>query len=424
MMTRLKFKEKLVRPTVPSLTDPSFTAVKWLVPSVGILFALVGYVIDCAQRSLLAFPTDDARLDNGDRVQNAAEFLRFLFTVIGDRLLTLGSLKGFSLGGHGSLLFALTLAVVAVLVAPVVRDAKNNALRVAATALTCVLPLATIALLTVKFVYFDAPVMRIESAVVGIGVPKIAIERGIAASVPSSAASSDSVITPLNDRLRAAVPAPIGDLVSDRALSLWRLMSCSRIAGENMNHNFEFGSASGVSCEAPNDKNLVVLSTQLQAKEMLAGEFDASLWMGVLIVLTSAALLRARTVQNTALAVVALVYLLTIPYAWGKLLKPVDFSYALIRGADNTFIEIDDQNELKDMKSTYAFVLGRDSGYVTLLQGVREPCSNGFSTAVRFSSVPASKIVAIEQIFRLDVINWALRKQSKCPIEQGPQRPG
>lgn len=305
-----KFKEKPEK-----AADPSLTVAKWLVPTAGILFGLVGYVIDAAHRSLLAFPTDDGRLDDGGRVQDAAEFLRFLFTLIGDRLLTLASFRGFSLGGNGWLLLVCTALVVAVLAANFLREPERKGVRATASVFRHALPLVVVSLITVKFVYFDAPVMRIESVVVEIGVPEVAVSRALAASAPANGASGP-LTRPLKDRLKGNAPAPVSHFVSDRAYALWRLMACSRIGDDSARLGATYTLAAGARCNETDDSKKLVPLTNQTAEDTLAGEFDAALWIGALIVVASAVLLLRRTVQGTALAVIALAYLLTIPYSW------------------------------------------------------------------------------------------------------------
>lgn len=399
--------------------DLTLTVVKWLVPTAGILFVLVGYVIDSAHRSLLAFPTDDGRLDDGGRIQDTSDFLRFFFTLIGDRLITLASGTTFSLGGHWLLLLCSTVVVCAAVLGNFLPEHKHERVRTAATVMNRALPCLAVMLVATKFVYFDAPIMRLESVVVGIGVPKAAVAKAELVSngeksVLAEHSSKDAgpLTKSLTERLKESSPAPIGNFVSDRAFRLWRLMACARIGDETFSPAATL--AQIADCFNNSDK-----LNKLKAQSILEGEFDAGLWMGGLIAMTASALLFRRTASSTVLAVLAFVCLVTVPYAWGKLLKPVDFSYALIRGEEKTFLVSSGRGEQpRDVGATYAFVLTQDAGSVTLLQGVRESCGFGSSIALRFSSVPASKILAIEQIFRLDVIEWALRTQIKCPVSE------
>ncbi|WP_416758188.1 hypothetical protein ACNI65_17095 [Roseateles sp. So40a] len=412
-----RYEEKPKEPA-----DTTLIVAKWLVPTAGVLFGLVGYVIDSAQRSLLAFPTDNARLDDGGRVQDAADFLRFFFTLVGDRLLTLGSRTSFSLGGHWLLLACLTALTVAVLLSCVLRKSNaSHGRKTAIVLLAASLPWWVVALITVKFVYFDAPVMRLEAVIVERGVAEEAVRRAadrpLAASSASAATPGAAVTAPLKTRLVPTTLGPVGTTVSDRAFQLWRLIACSRIGGDTLPP--EAVLARSANCTDPVD----ALPKKKAAAE-LAGEFDASLWLAALISAGAVGLLARRTAYATALGILGLAYLLTVPYAWGKLLKPVDFSYAVVRAADETFQVAGPRGGLPlNVKSTYAFVLGRDSSAVTLLQGVEEPCHPTSGRVLRFSSVPASRIVAIEQIFRLDVIEWALRTQSDCPITEDRPTP-
>jgi hypothetical protein len=408
-----KYKEKAEEPG-----DPTLTLVKWLVPSAGILFGLVGYVIDAAHRSLLAFPTDDGRLDDGGRIQDAADFLRFLVTLVADRIVTLGSFNAISLGGHGFLVLGCSVLLAAVLLGPFAakRICKNEerGLAIGSFARRS-LPWVALVLIGLKFVNFDAPAMRIESVIVGVGAPRSASPQAGAASAPASPAVSRT--RSLVPRLEESTEGRIGSFIAQRAIRMWQLMMCARISTAPQ----KLDPAWGATCTETGEATGLQIDSS-RARQLLAGEFDAGLWLGALIAFAAVALLLRRTAAQTALAVFSLVYLLSVPYAWGKLLKPVDFSYARVRAVADIFLVTTERAKPpEDVKAIDAFVLAKDAGSVTLLQGVREPCSDGPSIALRFSSLPTSKVVAIEQIYRQDVIEWALRTQRNCP--QGPPPP-
>ena len=56
---------------------------------------------------------------------------------------------------------------------------------------------------------------------------------------------------------------------------------------------------------------------------MIKGEFDAAALLGIVIGLVCAVLLGVRKPAAQAVAVLGLAYLLTIPYAYGKLIKSI-----------------------------------------------------------------------------------------------------
>ena len=367
----------------------------WLIPSFGALFALIGYVVQSAQRSLLGFPTDDGALisSTGD----AADFLRYVLTLVGDRLLGLGSLTWPSMGGHGTLLVVCGLTAAAV-VAWRLSLWGRNPHRAAAWMLGAVM----LALLTAKFVVFDAPVMRIEGVIVGIGVPESTPEL-------DSKPATRSIAT----RLEELSGGHLDKAISARARQVWRLMVCSRVGTHPLPVEADLvgpGSCSG--SELPGKDT---------DKAMLTGEFDASLLMGVFIAVPAGLLLALRVPLATGAGLLAMAYLLTIPYAYGKLLKPVNFTYALVRIAPGTLVTAKPEvSSAPKVDRLNAFVLTREGGAVTLLQDVPEACSkNGTSTALRFASFPTAKLVSIEFIYRKDVIEWAMRTQRKCPKLDG-----
>jgi hypothetical protein len=401
-----KFKEKHEPPA-----DPVITLVKWLVPTAGVLFGLVGYVIDAAHRSLLGFPTEDGGFDSSGRVQDATDFLRFLVTLLGDRLVTLASLNSISMGGHWTLVLFCSAMLALVIAQKRLAASKLTWLNKPGSWLASALPFLVVVFVALKFFCFDAPAMRIESVIVGSGIPKEAAKAEAVSRAASGLFETQAKVVPtkvLRPRLEDDKSAPVGSFISGRALRLWNLMVCSRVGGEGTKDDLP--SAAEAKCSAANSE-----LTSAAAKTLLAGEFDAGLSIAILIAVASTALLLRRTPANTALALLAFAYLLTVPYAWGKFLKPVNFPYALVRTESGMFYLAQKAPEKPlDVKQAYAFVLVREGGSVTILHGVFEPCSRGNSVALRFASFPASKVVAIEQIYRLDVIEWALRTERDC----------
>jgi len=362
------------------VADPVSTAfAKWLIPTFGILFALIGYVVRSAYRSLLGFPDGgDGAVGEGGYNADAADFLRSVLTLLGDRLLSL--MHGVPLGGHGLML---VLGLVSVLLAVGLYRLLHR--RVASWMPGLALGIVLLALVTTKFIFFDAPLMRIENAIVGVGFdyerPK-GEQRGLS----------------LLDRLSRSRQGGLDELVSDRAQHLWWLIVCTRVKAVALPNNPDFGGSRSCTGDAE------------ATRTMLMGEFDADLLLALLSVWPAALLVRQRTPVATSAGLLALAYLLTIPYAYGKLLKPVDFAYAMVRFEPGSL-----HGSVPKFDSVYAFVISRTEGQVTLLEAVPESCSFGESMVLRFSSLPVSKVLAIEQIYQRDVIAWKVLNEKKCP---------
>jgi hypothetical protein len=368
--------------------DLSFA--KWLIPTFGVLFALVGYTVRSAHSSLLGFPVgEESAAATGGYTADAADFLRYVLTVVGDGVLSIATTQGVPIGGHG-LLLAACAAVLALAIA-LPRSRYAGPLRERAA---LVLVLTVLAIVSVKFVVFDAPLSRIENAIVGEGVaPSTNPQKG--------APETQSLLSRLRDqqggRLEAAIAGRAGDL--------FRLLVCGRVA--QLPNNPEF--AGDRKCAEDTAASAAALH----------GEFNAILIFGLLIGIGAWALLRQRTPAATAVGLLAFAYLLTIPYAYGKLVKPVDFAYALVR------IDPGSKAGAQPVESN-GFLISRSGADVTLLAAVDEDCSNSKTVkrrALRFSSLPLSKVVSIERIYLRDVLTWAVLNEVDCPALDTPVAP-
>lgn len=363
----------------------SKSVAKWLIPSFGVLFALVGYVVHAAHRSLLGFPAGADGAPAGGYATDAADFLRYVLTLVGDEVVAFASFRGVPLGGHGLTVALCGLAAAAAIGYAMSKHGRADTRR-AAQALGIVL----LVLLSTKFVNFDAPLMRIENVIVGVGVD-------------TALRAEQAMTQPFSIRVTETRAGLVDTFISGRATEVWRLLVCSRI-GVPVANNPEFGGTQ--SCKGGTDSN----------KRLLRGEFNVQLLFGLMIALCGAMLLRLRAAAGTAAALLAFAYLLTVPYAYGKLVKSVDFVYALVRFAPESL-----RGQVKKGE-VYAFVVSRTSSDATLLEAIPEECSIGDSTVLRFSSLPMSKVAAIEQIYLRDVFTWAVLKQRACPtLSRYPQ---
>lgn len=370
--------------------DLSATFVKWFIPTFGVLFTLIGYAVHTAHLSLLGFPIgDSAGVSVSTYSAEAADFLRHIATLIGDRLFALGTLQSVSLGGHGILLLGCATAALITL-GYRFSSAGQSAPKFSAG----LLGLTVVALIATKFIWFDAPTMRVESVIAVAGLAELIQLKG-----------QDSPPT-FASRLSNKSRGGLDSVIATRTSNLWKLLVCGRLSSASLAENPDF-SKDGA-CSGSVELNQV----------MLKGEFDATAVLGIFIGVTSAVLLGVRKPLALACAVLGLTYLLTIPYAYGKLIKSVEFPFALVR-----FSPVTPHNG-RGPDTANAFVVARGAGEVTLLEAVPEFCSVGQRVTLRFWSLPTSRLIAIEQISSQDVITWAMGNARRCSsLKNGPLDP-
>lgn len=379
-----------------SFGELSASLVNWLVPTTGVLAGCVGWVVNSAHRSLLGFPTDEGGFDAG-RASDAADFARDLLTRLADLPVSLSSGEPVPLAGEGAV-----LAVSALLLAGVLWAGARAPRWLGRIGLVPLLVALLLGLSAVKFLHFDAPVMRLENVIVG------PIDFG--APPPLAPASTAAPAAPAS--APAAGPGRVEQLIGQRTGALWRALVCSRMAGVVLDDASPLAQAPCKgSADTPADLRQA-FSQQLQ------GEFNARLAMAVLIAAGALCLLAVAGMPGRVLAVLLLACQLTVPYAWGKLLMPVDYMFAHLR-----LLPAAGEPPLRT--EAHAFVLSREGGMFTLLQDSIETCSAEGSTSVsmRFSMVPASRVLVVEQIYRRDVIDWASRTERRCPDIQPPPPP-
>lgn len=372
--------KSVAAPAVPRI-DAGLVA-KWLIPSVAGLFAVVGYIVQSAHSSLLG---GSIVADEGaGYAAAAADFFYDLPTIAADLLLSCLTLSCMNpgqspLGGHG-----LPLAIVAALASaawwlPVLLRGHLSSWSPALA------PVLLVVALACKFVWLDAPIARIENVVV-------AANEG-------------------DDARPGWRPPPAGEqavdrLINARAEALWRHMACSRDPLPPV-----VGKAT-VSCAGIAHKD----------RRLTEGEFAARFLACALVALLAWKASRGAAPWRTVLALLGLATLLSLPHAYGKLLKPTIFAYG----------KVDLAKPLTDALAPVgsrpsplaAIVLARRSAAVDLLVVGSGHCANDGPKYVvtKVWVVPNAQVLSIREIFRRDVIGWKLSndQEGNCPDAKPP----
>lgn len=389
-------------------SSPS-AVVKWLIPSFGLLFLLVGYVVHSAHESLLGFPdSDGSHLEKSAYAADAADFLRDLLTSVGELLIDDLPRAEISVGGHVGLVLASLLAA-----ALAVALARIERLRSRAMAVQAGIGVALVVLIAVKFVMMDAPLTHVEHVMVGTADYRgQTVESRHDATPPLRTAWTEDIAPPQPAASAARLaadtvtgPRSIKQGILKRSARLWGLIVCSRLGGLTLPGNPGF---SGAHCASPpsvepGDRPPSAFEAW---KKELSGEYLAQVVTAIGIAVVATSLLRAPSALAKTVALLSLFSLLSVPYAYGKLVESVNFVFAkvsLVPGSPHG-------------APVLGFVVGRDGDHLDLLEAEQNaPCSYGTHSEIRFASLPASQILAIEQIYRRDIITWKVQVETSCP---------
>lgn len=344
-----------------ALTDAGVLA-KWLVPTAAAMFAVLGYVIESAHSSLLGGGISSSA--GAGFAAAAADFAYDLPTIAVDLLLACADQRcGRSgtalLAGHG---LTLLVALIAVLVALWLSRKRHRATVVWRTMLV---PVLLLSLLAGKFIWMDAPVARIENIVIG---------------------NPEDV--PLGGPSRVRSGGPLSALVDERAALLFKHIVCSR--GVQWPRAGPRVDCSGV---------------EGTGHELATGEFAARLIACGLVAWLAWRVARENASRwRLTLCVLSLGTLLTLPYAYGKLLKPTLFELGRVDLAtplsDAVSIE-------RDQRPLSAMLLARRANAVEFLVEGLGRCANEAKYLVtKVWSVSNSQLLAFREISRQDLIAW------------------
>jgi hypothetical protein len=359
---------------------------KWLVPSVGALFVVIGFIAQTAQDSLLGLglshPGSDAYISAG------ADFFLVLISTVVTAFENIFSFRAVSFDGYFWWLLVLSLFA-----AYVFRRASRGA------GVTGPL-LLLIVLLLGKFLLFDAPLLTIHDVVLHL---------------PPAAHEKLSFVKSFREGTEP--------LVRGRATMLKEEILCSR-AKDALAPN------AAITCTA--------FAKAPQYVHALTGEFLDQIWGTLLIVLTGAAVLRTahRSHAASGLAVLALLYSLTLPYAYGKLQRYALFNVGQIVISSDLAKHLVTEPDLAlprpaapptvppppapapqdTTQNLNVLILSRDSAIVDVLIVRSAACAGGGQQQrIARSTFAAGQVLAVEELYQDDVVAWTARQDHACP---------
>jgi hypothetical protein len=349
--------------TVHSASDSSVLATavsKWLVPSVSALFIAIGYVAVEAQQNLLGVKLDT--MGTAEYIVATGGFLRDICIILPDAAISVFT--------HAMidrlelvLMFCLMLACVSVAVVGPVYLSKK----------ICRFTIALVILTGATFIVMDAPLTRIEDAVVNSGT----VEGG----VPIEIRLSEKAMSDSNG---------IETFIYKRANSIWNSMVCSRVSGE--------------------------IQTRQKCLLKIQAEFVSHSIISVLLLTFSLQILRGSTSTWVSIfGLLALFYFLTWPYAYGKLIKSTNFEYGQVMSKSRLVDQ--EAGQIPENTSIRGIILsaGGKSYKILHLKTSKTDCSGAGSTKIKFIDVAASEVTAIKEIYWQDVLTWRAMNLKDCP---------
>lgn len=287
-----------------------------------------------------------------------------------------------------------------------------------------VLACTVLALTAFKFITMDVPLARISNLVVRTG------------SAPSG---EDPSAIPTLFGQGADFSALVAGLTSERRKVLRSFIVCSRIGPHAVASDTVLRAR--FSCNADQTKD----------HQSLQDEFVAQLVAGLLIACFAGMLLQlSRGKPGNVLGILSLVYLLTLPYGYGKLIKSTQFDYGrvypaetLTKATELPSLDTGRVDTAKPAKGSAtvtsppryfnALVVSRSPVASNLLVVQRGACPSGAPDAsglearysvVKMSSISASQVLSVEEIYRDDAITWALLNERPCPRAPSVFSPG
>ena len=368
------------RAAVPAAgTEPDKSAldiVKWVVPSVGVFVALVGFVSESAHQALLGVERGD--IGAAAYIWSAGEFVRAVIRAISSAAFLP---RFFSIDSTTELwLLATTLAVVGLLY--VIRRMKGQARpplwqRMLFT--TCLVVVVGWRLLTI-----EVPLARVEHLLTGgARVMEVALQHQHVTSTERA--------------------------ILKRAVVFYSFLLCERQPDATV-------PAIDLACQAGREYSTDAVRLMLVVIGVSAATLAiiGLLWAGA-----------STTTAALVLAPMALYCSLAPAFVYGKLVKPPLFESALIQV----------KTGLHQMPAQTAFgrqpgaagdgvrhlltaiILGRDEKVLSLYVSQSRPCGASVPTYIYEWvpwQVPVSEVVAIREIQSLDVVSERL-KQVSCP---------
>jgi hypothetical protein len=346
---------------------------KWLLPSVTVFVAIVGYIVQSAQQDMLGIG-----IELGETTTYFISAAKFMSDT--GRLMAAPFIRlRLPLGGHWILIGLSTIAVLAVLLAPRLAQIRRFYRPAMLTGLLALLLLA-------KFLVLDVPLARVTNVVLG-DPEKIDFATGNPLPIDHGGGASPT------------------SLVDGYAKSLSDSIRCSRVNADQARLN-------AVLRESPECRK----GKEYNSRRLI-GEYYAQIWMMALILVVAGMVLHLRTGrQERMLALLGALYSLSIPYAYGKLIHSAFFDFGIVH---LTAAPSADGQPPQPIQQS-AVILSRGSGGASLLILQRTDCPGSKpedptrSALIARHWISASRIVSIEQIYSADVIKWAASNARYC----------
>lgn len=392
---------------------PHWDIAKWLIPSVGALFIVIGYLANLAHHAFLGF--DPGLLEPNEYLATSGDFLRYVLRA---------PVSGALAWSHALFDGVHLLSVVPTLVSAAGctvwhawakrRDSLNTK-RICRIAIGIFLGMAVV----LRLVTMDAPVAKLQGALVVLSETP---EERIAASAiqPGSAPNTSSPTQPvrdktpptrysLTDRLdrEASNTDGLARLVAERAKTLWVNIRCTRTASYS-----EALSSTPSAC-----------NKGVEAPGTIEGEGLAHLLMtGAIIWLACLALLDHPGPWRAGLAWISIFSCLTLALTFGKLGHVLDYDF--VRIVMKTPLEPDKSEHNEAARSLEGIVLQMNKDWTTLAVSSPIDCKGGVTSEVKIWRISNGEVLWEKDIYRTDVLQWAAAKTfhscTENHIDSGP----
>ena len=232
-------------------------------------------------------------------------------------------------------------------------------------------PAMLIVALVGRFAWFDLPMARIENVLIAGG-------EGDRASPGWQPACIG--------------PSSVDGLICHRTKTLWLHIACSRDPAPLQ------GMRSTVDCSRFSYRD----------RRLVEGEFAARMLACAAIALLAWRIGRSGSTRQAALALLAALSMLSLPHAYGKLLRPTIFEYGRVELSVTLAQAISPGASAPASKN--AIVLAKKASAIDLLVVGMGQCAGSQSTysVTKLWTVPNAQVLSVREIFRRDVIGWKL----------------
>jgi hypothetical protein len=377
---------------VEPVSSSALDLAKWLIPSVTGLFAVIGYVVRSAHSGLIGREVD---FSSGPGYAGAAsDFARDLPTIAIDALLDSG--QSLSFAGHARELVIAGAALALVLVLAAWTRKRERTPFANALAVT-----ALLGLLLWKFAFLDAPLTRVEGIVIATGAGLVEEGQPTTWSIQVQALPSNAAAQP-GEALQRFIAA--------KADCAYRSIVRNRMR------------QSASAAEPLPGQGLQACPADAETRaDLQRGEFVSRVVASAFVAGLALLVIRQRALWANVVGFVALASLLTLPYAYGKLMVPSYFEVGRVLLADALVKASALDLVLQQDRGIDAIVLSRRGPEVDLLVMAPGICPGETADGKprmyqvgRLWTVPTSQILSIREIHREDVIAWKLQNERGC----------